>query len=649
MPVDLIEDHVEQTRVQKENFLADEERRFFEDDGLADDSPVSLTLFHRVNVTWRMFGGLDWAQRVRKDPSSSSSSVVPSGGHDDTDDGDDDEKEAQDDAAVDAADGAAVGGLSTLAQMNYFDHDDRDDDDDERKIKLSEDERVVTAQEAQEEPTAASVVASAHPEGSGRQGRQTDRVMDVTFRNATLRLESYKEGTELASLFELDVEDVEMLDHLNSSMFRKFLCLYRDPTLPGGGLVREIDRQMFHMCWQSVRPDPVKQPLREESRLRWDIMPLRLNVDQDTLEFLIEFFSYSPPSTKSDEQEEQEEEEAPPTYFQYFELGAFPICIDYMPKRVDYRGLRDGDYVQLVHMFPLEAMRIDLCPVKLTGVPGWGHLFADMAQVWADEIAKKQAYRYLAGMTPVRSLVNVGSGVADLVLVPIAQYKRDGRLLRGMLRGMSTFARKIALEALHISAQIAMGAQTVLEAVDSVVGASPKHDSREARRLRKQQRRLRLRREAELRRTRARSHRKLNRTGADDATSAARVYHRMADQPDDYHHGLRQAYESLSRAMHSVANAVVVVPKREYEQAGARATVRSVLRAVPGAVLTPMIGATQALSRTLLGARNALSPRTRMELRDKYKKKKSVAESAASGPAYPAEFHSSSKSSSKTT
>ena len=37
----------------------------------------------------------------------------------------------------------------------------------------------------------------------------------------------------------------------------------------------------------------------------------------------------------------------------------------------------------------------------------------------------------LPGVSPIRSLVNVGAGVADLVLLPLEAYQRDQRLMRG--------------------------------------------------------------------------------------------------------------------------------------------------------------------------------------------------------------------------
>ena len=49
--------------------------------------------------------------------------------------------------------------------------------------------------------------------------------------------------------------------------------------------------------------------------------------------------------------------------------------------------------------------------------------------------------------------------------------------------------------------------------------------------------------------------------------------------------------------------------------------VRSVIRAVPIAVLKPMIGASEAVSKTLLGLHNTLDPNVRHENEAKYKQR----------------------------
>lgn len=47
---------------------------------------------------------------------------------------------------------------------------------------------------------------------------------------------------------------------------------------------------------------------------------------------------------------------------------------------------------------------------------------------------------------------------------------------------------------------------------------------------------------------------------------------------------------------------------------------KKVIRAVPIAVLKPMIGASEAVSKTLLGLRNTMDPQNRRENEEKYKR-----------------------------
>ena len=71
--------------------------------------------------------------------------------------------------------------------------------------------------------------------------------------------------------------------------------------------------------------------------------------------------------------------------------------------------------------------------------------------------------------------------------------------------------------------------------------------------------------------------------------------------------------------MKSTAQTVIAVPIQEYKRAGTAGAVRSVIKAVPVAVVNPMLGAAEGLSRVLLGARNALDPQIRNDQAKKYK------------------------------
>ncbi|KAJ1877861.1 autophagy- protein 2 [Coemansia sp. S17] len=98
---------------------------------------------------------------------------------------------------------------------------------------------------------------------------------------------------------------------------------------------------------------------------------------------------------------------------------------------------------------------------------------------------------------------------------------------------------------------------------------------------------------------------------------------------------MRQAYLSLRSNMGDAVQTILAIPVVVQESIGddgdggtgdgapgrspVHGSVRAVVRAVPVAVLKPMIGATEAVSKTLLGLRNTMEPARRGQLEDKYK------------------------------
>lgn len=115
---------------------------------------------------------------------------------------------------------------------------------------------------------------------------------------------------------------------------------------------------------------------------------------------------------------------------------------------------------------------------------------------------------------------------------------------------------------------------------------------------------------------------------------------RYAAQPAGLTEGVQSAYRSLQRNLHSAAQTILAVPMEVYERSGnevsqrkriedldwhqsnhlhVQGAVKAVVRAVPIAVLKPMIGASEAVSKTLMGLHNTLDPSIRLENEAKYK------------------------------
>ena len=196
------------------------------------------------------------------------------------------------------------------------------------------------------------------------------------------------------------------------------------------------------------------------------------------------------------------------------------------------------------------------------------------------------------------------------MLLPIAQYKKDGRVIRGLQKGTTAFVQSTAIEAIKLGARLATGTQVILEQAEHVIGGQftdavtaeavqlPVDEGQE--------------------------------DGGDDE-----LISRYAEQPMNVKDGVRSAMRSLRRNFNSAAQTILAVPMEVYERSGnevsdanllarslliaIQGAVRAVVRAVPIAVLKPMIGASEAVSKTLMGIHNSLDPNVRAENEAKYK------------------------------
>jgi hypothetical protein len=111
----------------------------------------------------------------------------------------------------------------------------------------------------------------------------------------------------------------------------------------------------------------------------------------------------------------------------------YPVLlkVDYRPKHVNYGSLKEGQFAELVNFFHLDAAEMNLSHVKLTGIKGYDRLVRAVINHWLPHIRDTQLGKVVTGVSSIQSVVNIGSGVADLVLLPIEQYRKDGRIIRG--------------------------------------------------------------------------------------------------------------------------------------------------------------------------------------------------------------------------
>lgn len=270
-------------------------------------------------------------------------------------------------------------------------------------------------------------------------------------------------------------------------------------------------------------------------------------------------------------------------FLQRVEVNAVQVKLDFKPKRVDYEGLRSGRTTEFMNFFVLDGADMVLRHVIIYGISGFDRLGNTLNDIWMPDVKRNQLPGVLAGLAPIRSLVNVGGGVKDLVVVPMREYKKDGRIVRSIQKGAVAFAKTTSNEIVKLGAKLAIGTQTVLQGAEDLlttpnVLSVPEEDERD-----------------------------------DDEINQISPY---ADQPIGVVQGLRGAFRGLERDLLLARDAIVAVPGEVVESGTAAGAARAVWKRAPTVVLRPAIGVSKAVGQTLLGAGNTLDPTNRRRVED---------------------------------
>lgn len=447
----------------------------------------------------------------------------------------------------------------------------------------------------------------------GGSGRQHHVLMEIQLSKVSFQHEAYPAepgpvtpGKELEeqplSRQVFVVQELEVRDRLASSQINKFLYLHTSERMP-----RRTHSNMLKI--KALHVAPVTNLGGPECCLRVSLLPLRLNVDQDALLFLRDFFTSlaaninpmvpaeaepsahpETPVQPSSAQEGQPEgmesigtqeaagsrhgasSEQQPIYFREFRFTSeVPIWLDYHGKHVtmDQVGTFAGLLIGLAQLNCSELKLKRLCCRH--GLLGVDKVLGYALNEWLQDIRKNQLPGLLGGVGPMHSVVQLFQGFRDLLWLPIEQYRKDGRLMRGLQRGAASFGSSTASAALELSNRLVQAIQATAETVYDILSpAAPisrsLQDKRSVRRLRKGQ------------------------------------------QPADLREGVAKAYDTVREGILDTAQTICEVASRGHEQKGLTGAVGGVIRQLPPTVVKPLILATEATSNLLGGMRNQILP-----------------------------------------
>ncbi|KAH3684069.1 hypothetical protein WICPIJ_004971 [Wickerhamomyces pijperi] len=265
------------------------------------------------------------------------------------------------------------------------------------------------------------------------------------------------EVSEIVNELNLTVRNFEITDNVPTSTWNKFVTYKKD-------VEREYGSSMLTVEFKTVKP--ISTLAATELILAIKVLPLRLHVDQDTLEMLTRFGEFKDSRFFLID----EFEDIP--FIQRFDINAVHVKLDYKPKTIDYSGLKSGRTTEFMNFFILDEADMIMKQVTLHGVSGFARLGQLLNGLWMPDIRSNQLSGVLSGLAPVRSVVNIGSGFKDLILIPMNEYKKDGRLYRSVSKGVEHFAKNTTNELVKFGVKLAAGTQTLLENTESVLGGS---------------------------------------------------------------------------------------------------------------------------------------------------------------------------------
>ncbi|XP_035280532.1 autophagy-related protein 2 homolog B isoform X1 [Anguilla anguilla] len=475
-------------------------------------------------------------------------------------------------------------------------------------------------------------------------GRKPDVLMEIQLTKVKFQHEVYPHapadsGSTAAeqpvSRQVFTVQDLEIRDRLATSQMNKFLYLYSSKEMPRKAHSNMLTVKAVHMC-----PEAGHAP--QECCLRVSLMPLRLNIDQDALFFLKDFFAslaadvemFAPPDqealcvsvkkppapdlscsfpkhgggaqdpapiisvpgqprpsqngvTLSGSADALDPEASAasftdqPIFFREFRFTSeVPIRLDYHGKHLAMeQGTFAGIVIGLTQLNCSELKLRRLCYRQ--GLLGVDKLFSYAISEWLNDIKKNQLPGLLGGVGPIHSLVQLVQGFRDLVWLPIEQYRKDGRIVRGFQRGAASFGTSTAMAALELTNRMVRTIQAAAETAYDMVSPGPD--------------------ECELKKIKRYSH------------------YRLAHQPVDLREGVAKAYSVVKEGIADTALTIYDTATREHEQRGVTGAVGGVLRQLPPAVVKPLIVATEATSNVLGGMRNQIHPDARQEESQKWR------------------------------
>ncbi|EPE30394.1 hypothetical protein GLAREA_03361 [Glarea lozoyensis ATCC 20868] len=527
-----------------------------------------------IHVQWNLFDGYDW-QDTRD--------VITKAVHD--------------------VESKAIEKRARNERRSAFDRDIDDDEDDlvigdflfnsiyigipaksdprELSAAINQDFLNDTATETESIATTTTSSTSSRP-GRARQPKSKklrlnrSRRNKITFelKGVNIDLVTFPESSgETQNSIDIRVKDLDVIDCIPTSTWKSFASYMHEAG------EREMGSSMVHIEILTVKP--VTGLAASELVLKVTILPLRLHVDQDALDFITRFFEF-----KDDNAPTRPPSPGDIPFIQRAEINNIVVKLDFKPKHVDYAGLRAGHTTELMNFAILDQADMVLRHTILYGVSGFDRLGKDLNNIWMPDIKRNQLEGILKGLVLVQPVANLAGGVKQLVTGPIDEYKKDGRIIRSIARSATKVGKSTVTGGIKLGAKAFVGLHTVLQGTEGFLGPTTERSIYEE----------------------------------GDSDEDQKKISPYANQPYGVAQGVQSGFSGLQRDLLMARDAYIGIGSESMESQSAAGVYKAVRKHGPTLVLRPPIALTRFAGQVLMGATNSLDPANLQRADAKYKK-----------------------------
>jgi hypothetical protein len=358
----------------------------------------------------------------------------------------------------------------------------------------------------------------------------------------------YFELQDLQGSFELYNEQSKVRNKLELSVFDFFARDEDDFKNASKSVYVDSAPNLKNTHAFNLRIRTIRSKIADEFRIFVFVHPLKVHIKEISRKFIEQLRSVFDRIPMSSPQNQE-------SFIQRFSMDSFHISLDYTNNSTDLNAK------QVFRVFPIRDAKLKFQSRNLSGVYGFSKLFEKLHGYWETE-ANNQKSQIIMGLRPIRTTVNIGTGVLELVILP-AQGIHNGESMTGILQGSQSALRKIAFEVFGLAGDI-----------------------------------LKLTHHAIL---------KVERTVTGNISSNRSALRMRQARESEFPESLNLARDALSQVLEQATENLILIPINEYNSHGLAQSLRSAVFSVPGSLLQGLSGFSEAAALTLRGARNSMT------------------------------------------